>query len=217
MPSGTHDYDDAGDGTETAEWFKQNSNYDELVSGMDADEREAFANWMSGHFMFGQQWRGWAGMDLDDRYMTYRFDNILDQSRLDKGVVLRRLATAELVLGAGNRMPTSLEELRQLEGRTVLAKGSMSFAAAARGLSIGDPNKKVEYILKIPGGTTGAGMWIGDKRIGWWGARQREFMTNRDVNYTIGKTTYNQSRGVYEVELTYAGRVEHDYEARRSR
>ena len=72
----------------------------------------------------------------------------------------------------------------------------MSFGAASQGLTIGDSSKKVEYKLRIPPGSKGAGMWIGDKRINGWGAEQREFMSNRDSVFKVGKTTYDKRRGV---------------------
>ena len=99
-------------------------------------------------------------------------------------------------------------------GQNVKSLGNMSTAAAKVGLPIVEPwqdNKAVEYTIKIPKGSTGAGMWIGDSRINTWGSAQREFMTNRDTWYRVDKVSYNHSTGRYNVELTYTGLDEHDY------
>lgn len=199
-----------GDGSEQVDFFNQNSNYDELVSGMDYDQERAFLRWASGHFMDGQQYQGWDNMDDYDKKLTQIYDDILDQATLTKGVVLTRRSDAQLVLGAGNTVPT-LEALQAAEGSIVTNKASMSFGAAKQGLTIGDNSKKVEYKLSIPGGTKGSGMWIGDDRINHWGPQQREFMTNRDVVLKVGKTTYDKSRGIYTVNIEYVGRQAHDY------
>lgn len=201
-----------GDGKAQVDFFMNNSNVDELIKGMSPDERKAFRSWASGMFMYGQQYNGWDNMDDDEKRTTQRYDDILDRATLNKGVVLTRASTAELLFGAGNRT-ASLSQLQAAEGSIVTSKGSMSFGAASEGLAISyrKDSKPIEYKLKIPGGTTGAGMWIGDRRINGWGADQREFMTNRDVAYRVGKTKYDSSRKVYTVELEYAGRMAHDY------
>ena len=200
-----------GDGKEQVEFFNQYSNYDELINNMNSNERSAFQDyWTPGHFMDGQQYRGWDNMSSRDQRLTKMYDNILDKSTLDKGVVLVRRTDAQLVMGAGNRRAT-LEQLKSMEGRTVTSKGSMSFGAASQGLTIGDSSKNIEYKLHIPGGTKGAGMWIGDRRINGWGPEQREFMTNRDIALKVGKTVYDKSRGVYVVDVYWLGRLKHDY------
>ena len=199
-----------GDGREQVDWFMRNSNVDDLIRQMNYDDINAFRGWGEGWFMDGQQWRGWDNMGEFEREMTRSFDKVLDRSQLSDGVTLARLGSAELILGEGNTHALSLEQLKALEGRNVFAKGSMSFGAAKHGLTIGG-DKNVEYKLKIPKGAVGAGMWIGDSRINGHGPRQREFMTYRDVWYTVGKTTYDSRRGVYVVELRYTGREKHDY------
>lgn len=88
----------------------------------------------------------------------------------------------------------------------------MSFSAAKQGLKIDAMSSaNVEYVLSIPGGSKGAGMYIGDKRINKWGNRQREFMTNRDTAYRVGKTSFDTNKNIYVVELSYVGRLAHDY------
>lgn len=201
-----------GTGRETVEWFNNNSNYDELIRSMDYDDHGAFRSWMNGYWMGGQMYRDFDSLSPGERQMIRSYDKILDQSVVREAFTVRRQATAELVLGAGNRIPTSIEQLRALQGTTITSKGCMSTAAASRGLAIGDSaSKSIEYVMKFPAGTKGAGMWIGDRRIGGWGAKQREFMTNRDINFRVGNTTYNSRTGKYEVELIYTGRNEHNY------
>ena len=89
----------------------------------------------------------------------------------------------------------------------------MSFAAAAEGLRITPVGlaPSVEYSLKIEGGTTGAGMYIGDERVNFWGDKQREFITNRDIWITVGKSEVDESRGITKVELIFGGLMDHEY------
>ena len=54
-------------------------------------------------------------------------------------------------------------------------------------------------------------MYIGDDRINKWGDKQREFMTNRDIWMTVGNTEYNAEKNIFEVEIEYGGRLEHEY------
>ena len=209
----THDgsgFSFRGDGKETIKFFDENSNYNELIMSMNRDDHDAFEEWMSGLFMNGQQYRGFDNMNEWEQQYTRSFDKILDKATLKQGIEVRRLASAELLLGKGNRTGNQ-KDLDAMKGRIVTSTGNMSTAAAATGLSIGDRSKNVEYVYKIPGGTKGAGMWIGDNRIGGWGAKQREFMMNRDTAWSVGKTTFNKSRGVYEVEMNWVGLMEHDY------
>ncbi len=199
----------------TDRFFQSNSNYDRLISEMDYDERSAFRRWTEGHFMGGQQYGGFDNMSETDQERTRIYDKYLDQATLAQGIEVSRIATAELVLGKG-RTRGSLEELRLMEGKTVISRGSMSTAAAPEGLEIGSSRraKNVEYHITIPGGTKGAGMWVGDNRINGWGDDQREFMVNRDTMFRVGKTTYDKGRDLYKVNLEYIGRQEHDYGTR---
>lgn len=205
-----------GDGREQIKFFNQYSNVDELIRSMSDSDRSAWDDyWVPGWFMDGQQYRGWDYMTPKEQRLTQIYDKYLDKSELRHGVVLARRTDAQLVLGAGRKTAT-LAELQAMEGQIVTSKGSMSFGAAKEGLTIGDRSKSVEYRLSIPGGTKGAGMWIGDSRINrGFGADQREFMTNRDILIEVGKTTYDASRGVYVVNLKYVARQKHDYGKKR--
>lgn len=192
VPSGGWTY--AGDGEDVAKFFEDNSNVDELITSMDSYTIRAFDDyWAPGHFMSGQQYDGWDGMDKFDQDLTRAMDRVLDRGELKEGIVVRRLSTAELVMGAGKRTAT-LEELQAMKGRTITSKGAMSTAAAATGLTIGSTSKEVEYVIKIPGGerSRGSGMWIGDKRINFHGTRQREYVVNRDTWFKVGDTKYNK-------------------------
>lgn len=221
-------FDKYGEDTADAqhEFFDNHTNYNQLIGEMNSGERDAFDSyWATGHFMSGQQYRGWDNMTVMDRQLTRIFDKFLDRATLDRGLVVKRIATAELVLGAGNRgtkgSDSVLSQLQAMVGSTVKSLGAMSTAAAAVGLPIASPSsddKAVEYTIKIPGGkaSTGAGMWIGDRRINSWHTAQREFMVNRDTFFKVDSVRYNARTGRHEVELTYIGLDNHDY-GRRSR
>lgn len=199
-----------GDGKEAEQFFMNTTNVDILIDNMSPEERDAFQSWATGDFMDGSQYRGWDKMHPSKREMTQIYDDILDQATLERGVVLTRRSDAQLVMGAGVRH-ASAGDFKGMEGQLITSKGSMSFGAASQGLTIGDAGKTVEYKLKIPGGTVGSGMWIGDSRINGWGSRQREFMTNRDAVFKVGKSSFDSARGITTVELTYMGHTEHDY------
>ena len=206
-----------GDGTEEESFFKENSNYDELVKDIKRRGDDVpFEYWSSGVFMTGYMSKlsekGFDGLDKSTKEWQVTFDHYLDQSEITKGIELRRLSDAQLLLGKGNKTAT-LEELQALKGRIVTSVGNMSSSAASQGLQIDSTAKKpIEYVIKVPPGTKGAGMWIGDTKLNpRWGNKQREFMFNRDINLKIGDTHYNKQRDVFEVELKYESRNKHDY------
>ena len=204
-------------GKEQVDFMNRTSNYNELIDKMSGTERNHFRKvWAPGYFMWGQKYGKFSDMDTNLQDATRTFDKYLDQAENREGFIVRRLGTAELVLGAGDTVPRSLEQLQALKGRVVTSKGSMSTSLAAHGLpiaySIASSGKKMEYEIRIPGKSKGAGMWIGDKRINGWGTRQREFMTNRDSSFVIGDTRYDASRGVYVTQLTWVGHEKHSYD-----
>lgn len=209
-PSGGWTYE--GDGHHQVEWFKRNTNADDLISSVDEKTKRAFLNWSSGFFMSGQQYDGWDRMSLQDKEFTQRFDDVLDRSEIKKGVTVVRKTDMQLILGKGVKKG-SLADLRAMEGKDVISAGSMSTGAAAQGLNISSSgsHKPLEVRIHIPAGSKGAGMWIGDSRINHWGPEQREFMTNRDSVYTVGKTTYDKDRKVYITDIYFKGRMPHDY------
>lgn len=204
----SHTYE--GNGKEAEQFFMNTTNVDILIDNMSREEKYDFQAWASGAFMDGQQYRGWDKMTIREKQRTQTYDDILDQATLERGVVLTRRSDAQLVMGAGKRYATA-SDFAGMEGQLITSKGSMSFGAASQGLTIGAAGKTVEYKLKIPGGTVGSGMWIGDSRINGWGSKQREFMTNRDAVYKVGKSSFDSVRGITTVELTYMGHTEHDY------
>ena len=201
-----------------AAWFREHSNNEELIREA-ADSpygREAFDHWTTGYFMGGQQYRGWDGMSREDQMLTQIYDSYLDRSVMHEAVEIRRLATPEL-LGLGRAQP-SIEDIRRLAGQIVTSGGDMSCAAAGEGLTISwskNPRavgKHIEYNFRIPKGTKGAGMWIGDRRINpSWSDQQREFMMNRDTAWKVGKVRYDSRRECYVVDMDWVGLQKHDY------
>lgn len=202
-----------GNGADVIDFFSKNSNYKQLIGGMSPEEQKAFKNmWSKGKLMQGQQYNGFGNMKPAEQKATKIFDKYLDQSTLNANVQVVRLSDAQLVLGSGNGS-ASMELLEAMKGQQITCGANMSFAAASEGLRVNATGEAptVEYILKVPQGSNGAGMFIGDDTINIWGNRQREFMTNRDIWMTVGETTYDESRKVYKVELEYGGLMDHDY------
>lgn len=204
-----YEYD--GDGKTQIEFFKKYSNAYELISNMSESERQAFLRWAEGHFMDGQQWGGWDNLTPRERQWTKLYDKILDKATLNHGVVVTRDTTAELLFGAGRKTGT-LSDFQALEGKNIFAAASMSTGVAKTGLGIGSSSgKDVRLRISIPRGAKGAGMWIGDSRIHGWGAKQLEFMTNRDSWFKVGKTTFDKASGMYVVNIKWVGHDKHDY------
>ena len=217
-PIGARDFPMGGSEREAVDWMREHTNAEALIAEAATDRaaRESFDDWTTGHFMHGQQYKGWDNMTTRDQLMTQTYDDYLDRATVSAPVTIMRLATPEL-LGLGRDLPTA-EQLAALKGATVTSRGHMSCAAAKEGLTISfstrpyTVGKFIEYKFNIPGGTKGAGMWIGDSRINpTWGARQREFMMNRDTEWRVGDAKYDSHRGCYVVEMEWVGRHEHDY------
>lgn len=199
-----------GDGQAQEDWFKQYSNYADLIDGMSREERGAFLAWARGEFMDGQQYGGYDSMSSYEREMTKIYDKILDKAVLTRGVTVSRDSTAELIFGKGKKTAT-LEELKAAKGNIITSAGSMSTGAAKTGLSIGDSSKQILYRIQIPGGAKGAGMWIADSRIHGWGRAQLEFMTNRDSVFKVGDTVWDDRYKKYVVTLKWLGHKKHEY------
>lgn len=203
-------YNYEGSGANTNEFFKKASNFEGIVKTLSDKEIADFYNWAIGDFM-GSNKAQYADLSSREQRMLRTYDKVLDKSVLYEGVVVRRLASFSLVNNGSRSIPDSAT-LAKMEGNLVNVSMPLSTSAAAEGLRIGSSGKNVEYVIHIPGGSKGAGMWIGDYRInGEWGPKQREFMVNRDTVFRQGKTTYNSKRNVYEVELFYIGRTKHKY------
>ena len=204
-----------GDGKAQTDFFTKNSNVNEILASMSNQEKNAFDMfWTVGHFMYGQQWGGFGSMDKFDQGLTRIYDKVLDKSVLSQGVVVNRLTSAELLLGKGHKTAT-LAELKALYGQPIIARANMSCGVASKGLHIGDLNKNVELKIHIPAGSKGAGMWLGDKSVNsTWDVKQREFITNRDTAYMVGKTTSrvdHNGKTVYVVHMYYLGNEKHQY------
>ena len=207
--SGGYNYN--GDGKDVMDFFKRKSNFEEVVKSISEKEKDHFYNWAIGEFM-GSNKAEYSNLSSYEQRMLKTYDKILDKSVLHEGIVVRRLASFSLV-NNGSRSVPSDSVLKSMEGNLINVRMPLSSSAAAEGLRIGSSGKNVEYVIHIPAGSKGAGMWIGDYRINAeWGPKQREFMVNRDTIFKQGKTTYNSKRGVYEVELYYVGRTKHKYD-----
>lgn len=203
-------YNYTGDGKDVMDFFKRKSNFEEVIKSLSSNDVDDFYSWAIGDFM-GSNKAEWNTLSSYEQRMLKTYDKVLDKSVLHEGIVVRRLASFSLV-NNGSRSVPSDSVLKNMEGNLVNVRMPLSSSAAAEGLRIGSSGKNVEYVIHIPAGSTGAGMWIGDYRINSeWGPKQREFMINRDTVFKQGKTTYNSKRGVYEVELYYVGRTKHNY------
>lgn len=214
--SDTHNYE--RDGGATNRWFLEHSNAQELYDEINKDRDEWLAfdhTWVYGHFMDGQQYEGFSKMDKEDQDATRIYDKYLDRSTINTPFVVHRRATAELLLGKGNRTATE-EDIQRMIGQEIYSRGNMSTGAAREGLTIGS-NKQIEYEIRVPSGT-GYGMWLGNDDVNsYYGDRQREFMLNRDlilmpVSYErVGGSGRAHGRAEYRVVLEVVRRIEHDY------
>ena len=205
------EWDYSGDGEEEKKWFKANTNNYDLMDEIakDKDASDAFHDWASGHFMSGQQYRGFDNMSDYDQELTRELDKWLDRSEVRSTLTVCRSSTPELVLGKG-RTTATLAEMQAMQGSVVQSKGCMSTGAAAEGLGIGSKYRKpIDYVITIPGGSKGAGMYIGSKRVNGWGHKQREFITNRDSFFKVGRSW--EEGGVIKTELLWDGLGAHDY------
>ena len=217
-----------GSGKAQEEFFKNNSNNEEILDEIYSnyhDQSQFNSVWVPGDFMHGEGYKDWDDMADWAKEAIKVYDKYLDRTVLNKGLVVNRLATAELILGKGNKFPSSLEQLQALRGKVVVSLGNLSTGVAKEGLTIGSPlttnpkiswekssAKSIEYKIKIPKGSKGAGLWIGDGRVNsHFNNEQREFMMNRDIRLRVGRTKYDSKRDVYVVEMTYVGRIPHRY------
>ena len=200
-----------GDGAEQIAWFREHTNADELIRNMQRNEKEAFQLWTKGRMM-SQQYRRWDQLNDEAKHIIAVIDRYIDKSTLDAGLTVVRSSTAEFLFGQGKERGT-LNEFQAQKGRVIDCPVNFSCGAAAQGLKIGTGaiDNTVEYKIRIPAGSKGAGMWITDRSINAWGVRQREFLMSRDVRYRVGNTTYDSDRRVYVVELEYLGKLTHDY------
>ena len=203
---GSHRY--SSNAKEVQDFFGRQSNFEEIIKSLSKKDVDAFYGWAIGRFM-GSNKADWSNLSSYEQNMLKIYDKVLDKSVLNEGIVVRRLASFSLVNNGSRSVPS---DFAKLEGNLINVRMPLSSSAAAEGLTIGASGKNVEYVMHIPAGSKGAGMWIGDYRINSeWGPIQREFMVNRDTIFRQGKITYNSKRGIYEVELYYVGRTKHRY------
>ena len=206
--SGSHTYEFNGT-MPMLSFFNSHSNYDELLSGLSRSEISHMRRWTEGHFMWGQQYKGWDNMTDSDKERTQFYDDLIDRSTIDQGFSTTRLATTELLFG--KKMSTITEaDLKRVMGTEVVSKGHMSTGAAEQGLTIGS-SKPIEYRLFTIGATKGVGMYIGDIRVNGWRYQQREVMINRDTVWKPVGYSWDNSRKVWVVDMQYMGNQRHDY------
>lgn len=208
---GDYTYERNGE-SEMLDFFRNESNYDSLISGMSRLEVSHMLRWTEGHFMYGQQYEGWDRMSERDQRMTQFYDDLVDKSTINQGFTVSRLASTELLLGKRVSSVTE-EDLKNAMGKEIVSTGHMSTGAAETGLFIngGRSSKPIEYKFYTTGATKGVAMYIGDNRIDAWGAKQREVMVNRDTVWTPTGYHYDNNRRVWVVDMKYIGKTKHDY------
>lgn len=190
-------------------FFMENTNMNELIESMGEDALSAFESWVGGEWMSRDNWAPFNQRSSYIQEDTRLIDNVLDSATLSKSVTVNRMGSARF-LGLGARVEDP-SQLDSLVGKSIKSSGYMSTGAAAQGLVV-ERGHNVEYRIHIPGGSKGAGMYIGDKRVNpHWGSRQREFIVNRDSVFKIKGYKRDSSRGVYMVDIEYTGRDRHDY------
>lgn len=202
----------AGDGKEQEKWVTENTNNMELIDEIadDYDARDAFYRYGQGGLMGTDIYDGWDSESEHRKEIRRHLDEYIDRSEIQKSVTVSRLSDTQLLFGKGKKTAT-LAEVQAMEGELIFSQNNLSSGMAAEGLRITYDTKPIEYKIKIPGGSKGAGMWIGDERINGWGTKQLEFLTNRDVWYRVGKSYMDKKRGVIVCEITFASLDVHDY------
>lgn len=202
----------------TIDWFAKHSNNQEIFDNYSTEDKRWWeSEWIPGDFMDGSLYPESSRYDEKSHAKANAY---LDEATLDAGIIVRRRATTEMLLGVGEiREKGDLDlgnELSNLKGAIIQNTAPMSTGAANEGLTIGRGwRKPVEYVYHIPGGVKGVGMYIGDPKInGSFGGGQREFVINSDGVWAVGGN-HQRSDGVWEVDMWYIGKRPHT--ARRSR
>ena len=224
----SHHY--VSDNGATERFFEQAQNLSELYPEV-LEHSRAFDAWISGNpFMSGIQYDGFSNMPRYAQEYTRAFDSVLDRATLNTSIEVHRRATSELIFGKGVKRFTE-DDLRNMVGNEVISMGNMSTGAAAEGLTIGSgSDKPIDYVFRIPAGSTGAGLYIGHHRVNdSFGDEQREFMMNRDTSFRVvgyeripdSEREAIRSRSStwsdddtpprYRVILEYTGLLDHDY------
>ena len=195
-------------GISTTQWFENNSNYKELVGKITNEEKNAINDYTKAMFMNGQLYNGFSKMSDVEKKTCRILDNFLDKSVIKSNVKVARLSTLELLFGAGNKKAT-LEQIRAMKGKIVYSASFLSTCAAKEGIIPLDKN--VEYKIHIPAGSKGVGMYIGGPNINQFAQYQREFLVNRDINFRVGDTKWNNKRKIFETDLFFEDLLPHDY------
>ena len=219
---GSHDFDEK-EGKRTEKWFADNSNFGELMKDLDPVHYDAFEFWARGSFMRGQLYDGFDSLSLRERDYATALDEVLDASRIRPAFTVTRLTDWKF-FSEGKNIALTPQEINSRVGELIPIKSYMATSAAADGLTIGDSTKPVMLKIHIPPNSIGAGMWIGNYSINGWGNKQREFLTNRDSVYKLGKTARTEkisiptgrrgsfvTKDVTVVDVYFVGHTEDDY------
>lgn len=198
-----------GNGKAEERFFKNNSNADELISGMDSGTRDAFRGFTQGDFMDGKLYGGWGNLSSYQKSSARKIDAVLDRATLKRDITVVRAADGQFLLGKG-KVHATAADFEAVKGQVVKVPAYASAGAGKTGLDIGGRlgSNRIDYRIHVPKGT-GRGMWVGDRRINYWGSRQREFLINRDTNYRIDNV--RTVRGRVVVDVTVVGHEAHDY------
>lgn len=189
-----------GDGADAVAFFGKNSNYNALISQMSDEERNDFHDFVAGIFMYNKG----KSLDANDQRRQATYDKYLGQATLSEGVEVKRLTDWSFLGGA-----KTAEQLSAMQGQVITSKYPLSTGAAGEGLLMYSnyKSKPVEINYKIPP-STGAGMWIGDTRINpTFGAKQREFMLNRNTDWKVGKSHFDSKRGITVIDMEFVGKT----------
>lgn len=151
-------------------------------------------------------------LSVYQREMIKHLDSLTDRSNFTKSFKVTRLSNGNL-LGIKGQV-FSFESLKELEGAYIHSFGYLSCCVADKGLALRDSSKQFQYNIYIPPNSRGAGIFLGYKNINRLkGISQREFLTGRDGIYKIGKIKdFDTVKKIYEIDLYYIGRYEHDEE-----
>ena len=187
-----HDLGFNSDDGETDRWFSEHTNSDQLFDdifenlGENTQAYLAFYHWLHGDFEHGEQYMNFSDMPKQHQNDTKLFDEYIDRSVLDKGIVVHRTSTPELLFGAGKKLVTE-EDLQKIIGKEIVSKSNLSTSAASEGLRIrgdvlgGKHYRQIDYEIKVPSGK-GNGIYLNNTKHDFQASDdQREFMLRRDI------------------------------------
>lgn len=209
------------DNRKTDSWFKEHTNVDSVLDDLSDAEYLAFYHWTHGDFEHGEQYSPFNEMPSKHQSDTKIFDEFIDKSTLDTGILVHRRSTPELLFGKDKKLVTE-DDLKSIIGKNILSPANLSTSAASEGLQIGlapDVNhpyyKQIEYAIRVPAGR-GNGIYLNTKRGSLQVEDQREFMLRRDV--VLKPVSYQvlgdgaHGRPQYKVVLELVKKNPHKYD-----